>query len=213
MSTTGSDANAYDLQHRDAFIRESALRKTDGATAAFTAECDSMMERLSVTACYSEDHEEFVQNVVASVKDRGIVCQWDDVEYLVFINGVKKVPAICRGELLMISSACGGYDIRAHSRSENAENVVFGGKQLNDVQDVAPLWSLKEEQVIRAVVQTSLFLDALNEYWTKGGKFPFDFLTPRGWVQGLRIGDLAGSQQRALVGRRDDNGGQLSQMR
>ncbi len=188
------------------------MAKTAGATAAFGAECDSVMERLSETASYSEDHKEFVQNVVDTVKDRGIVCQWDDVEYLVFVNGAKKVPAICRGELLMVNSACGGYDIRAASPSENAENVVFGGKQLNDVQGVAPLWAMKEEQVHRAVVQTGLLLDALNEYWTKGGQFPYDFLTPRGWVKGLVLMDLGGSQ-RALVGSRDDNDVLLSQRR
>ena len=179
------------------------MRKTNDATNAFRAECESVMERLSTLKPYTEDTAQFVQNLMSTVLTKGIVCEWDDIKYLVFEGGrtvqeSNKVHKKCRGELLMIDSACGGYDIQNRSQSENADNVVIGGRELNITQGVFPLWLMKREQVESTTLSTSLMLDAMGQYHCKGGVFPFEYMVnKRGWVIGVVIADDVGSQSQS----------------
>lgn len=175
------------------------MEKTEGDTASFQEQCHLLMSKLSKTPYRTKKDADFIHNLMTAVLEHGVVCEWDDVRYLVFGEGLKVEDAKCRGELLMIDSACGGFDIRNHSQSENAANVVIGGKELNGVQGVSPLWLLKLEQVQRAIVTTELLLDAVSAKWIKGGTFVFDFVRCNGWVIGTFREEPAGSQRHVLV--------------
>ena len=191
------------------------MRKTNDATNAFRAECESVMERLSTLKPYTEDTAQFVHNLMSTVLTKGIVCEWDDIKYLVFegkrtAQETSNVHKKCRGELLMINSACGGYDIQNHSQSENADNVVIGGRELNITQGVFPLWLMKREQVESTTLSTHSMIDAMGQYHCKGGAFPLqDMVNKRGWVIGVVVADDAGSQSQSSQ-RHGQSGSQLS---
>ena len=116
-------------------------------TEIFIEECRQKWDCLAKLQDVSSNNRRICYQLLVGNMKNILITQCNNTEYIVS-NGFKSPNKFFNKQATMKYSNASGYDFRCHTEEENLANFIWGGEQLNTLQDCMPMNILLDEQIL-----------------------------------------------------------------